>query len=62
MAQEKEQKNALTVKTDRAGGYTIYFEHDFGRLAEVLESDWRHFRRKLCLSRIRLSKDFICRK
>ena len=24
MAQEKEQKNALTVKTDRAGGYTIY--------------------------------------
>ena len=49
MAQEKEQKNALTVKTDRAGGYTIYFEHDFGRLAEVLESDCGISGRKLCI-------------
>lgn len=49
MAQKKEQKNALTVKTDRAGGYTIYFEHDFGRLAEVLESDCGISGRKLCI-------------
>lgn len=49
MAQEKEQKNALTVKTDRAGGYTIYFEHDFGRLAEALENDCGISGRKLCI-------------
>ena len=49
MAQEKEQKNALTVKTDRTGGYTIYFEHDFARLADVLEADCAISGRKICI-------------
>ncbi len=49
MAQEKEQKNTLTVKTDRTGGYTIYFEQDFARLAEVLETDCAISGRKLCI-------------
>ena len=49
MAQEKDNNNCLTVKTDRNKSYNIYFENDFEKLPEILEQECGISVRKICI-------------
>ncbi|MDO4343467.1 MAG: 3-dehydroquinate synthase [Eubacteriales bacterium] len=49
MEKNGESRNCLPVKTGRDSSYTIYFENNFDRLAELLESNCRIAERKICI-------------
>lgn len=49
MAQEKDRENCLFVKTEKGGGYPIYFENDFLKLPQTLEETCAISGRKVCI-------------